>query len=263
LEYSLGSTRFGFGAQPVLSTRTAAQPEPRVSFVAFMSGPPLAHGSGAAGTVHGPSCARTAKRARVGDDGGAYQLPSPADIVEVVCADDKVLFVNLTALRETADVPGVLKRFLGIDDGGFAPPCRDKEERLDFARRLGVTLGGLAACVGFMLDPHEQGHDLTRLVSVWNLLGGPPASFRHVRHCVEEQERAAAAREAQQEHQRQLNPMTPEQDTLRTYTWTVSCHKSAADGWSATVLVHKSARGDYYHYWRKRANSAVGASSST
>ena len=175
-----------------------------------------------------------------------------SEITNIVCEGDKKIAIcidNFNSQVESrgAEIPIILKRFLGIDMGGFKK--KDQNGNLEFAKEYGITIEGMTEIIKFLkLGKIEENEDrIEFLMDMFTRIGGCPEFDIFYNYYLDKKKIEKIKKD------NIYNPQNPSEDNLNKYTWVVmylNSHDSPTkyEGWDLSGKVPKQV---YTWYYRK------------
>lgn len=148
-------------------------------------------------------------------------------LIPIICGNLVVIYFN-TANKHT--LPPVLQRMLGLDEGEFAPPKKDKEGNLTFAKDLKIHSKHLLDLflffrTGLLPDAPLKIEEMTAVMEMFGGSDVLDAALLEKKKIKEQKE----------EEKNSYNPMTPEQDVRNQYHWMQSTYNEK--GWDVTISI--------------------------
>ena len=173
-----------------------------------------------------------------------------SEITNIVCEGDKKIAISIDNFNSQvesrgAEIPIILKRFLGIDMGGFKK--KDQNGNLEFAKEYGITIEGMTEIIKFLkLGKIEEKEDrIEFLMDMFTRIGGCHEFDIFYNNYFNK-------KKIEKENKDNIyNPQNPSDDYLHNYTWiilTINSHDAPAkfEGWGVGDKVSRNSS-TFYH----------------
>ena len=179
-----------------------------------------------------------------------HMLEEKSEITNIVCEGDKKIAISIDNFNSQvqsrhAEIPIILKKFLGIDMGGFKE--KDKNGNLEFAKEYGITIKGMTEIIKFLkFGKVEENKDcLEFLMEMFIRIGTCPEFDIFYNNYFNK-------KKIEQENKDKIyNPQNPSDDGKLKYTWNIftpNPHDAPAkfEGWDVGDQVLRNNDKFYY-----------------
>ena len=172
------------------------------------------------------------------------------EITNIVCEGDKKIAISIDNFnnqveKRGAEIPIILKRFLGIDMGGFKK--KDQNGNLEFAKEYGITIEGMTEIIKYLkLGKIEENEDrIEFLMNMFTRIGGCPEFDIFYNYYLDKKKIEKIKKD------NIYNPQNPSEDNLNKYTWivmflNVNDTPNKYEGWDLSGKVPNQVSTYYY-----------------